>query len=157
MTLIKRKFRYTLEGILPGGVMEPVFVRPYISFNQISAATVVNLYEYDTNKNFWDLVQTAYVQEGENPESKFSKLIIKRYDGCGFLLETWPLEDAYFNKIEMWDWESNDYIDFEIHIRHKPIEMIKTEQSSQSIPCCFKMGIGQQKVKCPQCQHEFMS
>ena len=124
-TIIKRKFRWTLEFDADNFYVPPSFVklasRPNINIeeteiNYLNAKTwipgkatweTINVTYYDVagseNVDLWSWLATVYnfLDRGNNPtqasmRSDYAAIgTLKLYDGCGKDLETWTLEDCW--------------------------------------------------------------
>lgn len=105
--VFKRKFRWTLEGKLPGGDLKPVFVKvgsfPRIKETQIEQSIIVTIWEKslceESPGEFWTTVYPSVcLDAAETPKLGTFKLTL--YDGCGVAVEEWELESAYISKID---------------------------------------------------------
>ena len=181
--VFKRKFRWTVEGELPGGKLEPLFVkvtaRPIIEeteINFLSAKTwipgkaagweamTITAWELENNAKFWSVIQSAFDENPvECPPEKYSKFIFKLYDGCGCLMESWEISEAYvskFNFVEL-DYSSTELTDVEMVIRYKKVVYnngLEPGKSAEYLPHPLGLGMlgSPQKAKCPKCNHEFV-
>jgi hypothetical protein len=131
--VVKRKFRWTLEGDLPGGNLKPQFVRvaakPSISFEEIEIAPGTKIpgkYKWETIKvtiletpgEFWAAVYpSVYQNDAEMP--KFGTFKLTLYDGNGVRLEEFDIENAYIKNVEFEEWDhsysNEDAVSMEIH------------------------------------------
>jgi hypothetical protein len=162
--VFKRKFRFTLEGTLPGGKLEPFWVRA------VTRPTLPNpteefhcvVYEMDTteNKEFWKLIQSSLFENVPfAPEDKLGTFKLTMYDGCGQVMETRTVSEAYFSKCLFGDDLPGDTLSFEFYIRYRKLEIFETPGYKALPELCGGMGIGHlvsKQAKCPNCQHEFV-
>lgn len=132
---INRKYRWTLEGKLPGGEFEPIFVKYN---NSIERHKFLSTYENEISPNKWIVLNfkepfniTMFESKefcntivgpsicsdtGEIPQSE--TLYLTLYDGCGFELEKWQIENAYFKNLTIEEWDetlSEDKINMDIY------------------------------------------
>jgi hypothetical protein len=180
--VFKRKWRWTIEGNLPGGRLEPIFVkvaaRPQLNIEEIEVKVgnttswtpgkaewevlTVSLWDVaPDDKKIWPVLGSSYVEttDGKYPNSdKLSTFKLVLYDGYGVVMEEWELSEAYVSKFEFFD-ESPECTSVEVIIRYKKVEYKSMHKSWPSNPpSTTGMGLGSlggSKVKCPKCEHEF--
>jgi len=177
-TTFKRKYRWTIQAELPGGKIEEMFVKvsarpswePSGEHQNIPGKTewksiAFTAYEMDaTDKDrFWNVVESNHcVCMLDCPTEKLGNYTLKLYDGCGCLIESWLLKDAYIYLINFMEYSesSSEPIDIELNVNYKNAEW-KNHCDGKSpyeiIP--NKLGMGMMKVskvRCPKCQHEFI-
>lgn len=162
-TVFKRKFRYTLEGTLPGGTLEPTWVKiacrpphPDVTTGGTSEQCHFTVYEMELSSDFWKIIQNSVHENCPYaPEDKLGTFVLKMYDGCGQLLETHTLGEAYISSLVWGDDYSTEYLTFEFDVRYRKIASVPNTEY-KSLP--YHMGLGftsVSKTKCPNCQHEF--
>jgi hypothetical protein len=173
--VFKRKFRWTLEGKLPGGDLKPQFVkvgeRPRIEETQIEPNTWI------TAKHKWQSINVTIWEAswslcGESPgefwtivypsvfgsvQPKLGTFKLTLYDSFGVPLEEWELENAYINKVDFaeLDHSSSDesVVDIQIHYENSKRKVLFDFSIFSKIP---SMGCSQgKKTTCPKCEHEF--
>ena len=177
----KRKFRWTLEANLPGGRIEPIFVKvaarpnlnieeapigpcvvPKSEWEQITI-TIYGLdgWKDDKKEDFWKIIAHGWQPDTQTLEQGEFKIVL--YDGCGFALEEWELKEAYITAIDFseLDHSSSEQVDIELTIKYKAAiyKNLSTAENPRTHPAYSgtNMGIGQlgTKVKCPKCEHDF--
>lgn len=174
--VFKRKFRFTIEGDLPGGKLEQTFVkvaaRPQIDIEETEINFLANktwvprktlweemtvtVFEGGTENTFKTIMPSVCESGGDYPpQEKLGTFKVKLYDGCGCLLETWELHDAFIPKIRFGelDYSSSEIADFELQIRYKTITYTNslTAGKMEYLP----NYPAARKVTCPNCKHEF--
>jgi len=181
----KRKFRWTIEGNLPGGRLEPIFVkvaaRPCLNIEETEIKTeygkswIPGKAEWETltvtiwevaqdDKKIWPVLWPSYIETtgGEYPpQDKLGSFKLVLYDGCGVVMEEWELNDAYISALRFGelDHSSSEYTSIEATIRYKNVKYKSMHEcTAKNLPPTRSMGIGSlggSKVKCPKCEHEF--
>lgn len=169
----KCKYRWTLEGKLPGGDLMPQFVRvnnrPTLTIQEKEISPNVwilgdcegkwnstNVTILEASKEFWDAIQPSVCTDnGEIP--KLGTFTIRLYDGAGFELEAWELEDAYLKNLEF---EEVDHSSSTLNMVNMEIHYEKAKCKTSNLTnrnTLETMGLGTlgNNVKCPKCQHEF--
>ena len=177
--VFKRKFRWTIEGETPTGKLEPLFVkvaaRPQLDIeeteiNFLSAKTWIpgkqswqemTVIAWETDKIHWDALQSTMhnLDEGECPPEKHSKFTLHLYDGCGCLLESWELSEAFISKIRFdeLDHSASEQVDVELTMRYNKVvyKNALKEGVHPSLPYGGLACGSPHKVTCPKCRHEF--
>lgn len=176
--VFKRKFRWTLEGTLPGGELKPLFVkvaaRPNLNIEEIEQQNgtwipgkaeweAITITVWEATDEFWKVVTpSVHVDPGEAPEEKLGTFKLTLYDGCGFPLETWELFKGYIASVNFGDldFSSCELPTIEFTVKYKEVKYLPNpDRPSLSYPATTGgMGLGKlggNKVKCPKCEHEF--
>lgn len=179
----KRKFRWTIEGTLPGGELKPVFVkvmkRPTLQVDETNFLDpksfipgkgkwdVINITTWDVNEEFKKvIISSVFEDPTKTPLLSTFKIVL--YDGCGFGLEEWELEQAYIRKLSYLPIE-DDIENIEIEISYEQAKYKsfyskfpdQTPTPTPTLPMGMRpmgsMGMGfiGHKTKCPKCEHEF--
>lgn len=161
--IFKRKFRYTLEGTLPAGVLKPIFVkvsvRPNAELNLFSDGWhefQATISEMDTRNQFWSIMQESWYENGPPADDKLGTMIVTMYDGCGDVLERYHLHGAYLSKLLWGDDLPCEEVSFDMTFKFKSM----TFEKIKDVPTYHGVGLGlgslgSKKTKCPNCQHEF--
>lgn len=178
----KRKFRWTIEATLPGGRIEPTFVRvnhrPNLNVEEIeikagSATTwipgkteweamTITIFDLPDaeQKGFWVAALPSMVPDpAEYPaQDKLGTFKLVLYDGCGNAMEEWELVDAFISALRFSDLDPSPEAvnDVEFTIRYKSAKYKQIYKQTYA-HASMGMGIGSlgQKTKCPKCEHEF--
>src|SRR3989344_819847 len=128
----KRKYRWIIEGDLPGGKLPPYFckvtARPTLNIDDKKWETIaVTLFEFDLNDaTLWKIIETSSILDAMPavaPPEKLGNFKITLYDGWGFPLEEWIITEAYFCKVvrEELDHTSTSCFGVELTICYKNI------------------------------------
>lgn len=175
-----RKFRWTIEADLPGGKIEQTFVkvnhRPNLNIEETEIKTIPGKAEWEAltvtmwdmteadQKNFWPTALPSMVPDPTEypPQEKLGTFKLVLYDGCGVVMEEWELNDAFISAMRFEDTLSPDeVVGVEFTIRYKNVKYKSMHEYAASNPPSSKsrnMGLGtlgDRKVKCPKCEHEF--
>jgi hypothetical protein len=175
--VFKRKFRWTVEADLPGGKIEPMFVKvnarptPDIEETEINFLNgktwlpkdgwqdmTISTWDLDAKEDFWKVIYPSLIAEGECSPENYGKFKVCLYDGCGCMLESWTLEDAYISNVNFseLDHSSSECVDIEMNIRYKKATYKSEMLSGQYLNGGMGLGsFGNYKVTCPNCKYEF--
>lgn len=166
-TVYKRKFRWTIEGKFPGGEIEQHFVkvaaRPELSIEEVELNGVkfpasqkwqsVTVTSYDQPKQMYSALTESYFEvPKECPAEKKGTVTLRLYDGCGWLLESWELNGAYFSKASFIEYDTDDV---ELTIQYDSAKYTAKENLTSLPPHLSPPPPAPPKIKCPNCQHEF--
>lgn len=183
--VFKRKFRWTIEANLPGGRLEPTFVkvnhRPNLNIEETEiklgdnatawipgkaewealTITMWELTEAD-KQNFWPVVMPSMIPDPKEwpAQDKLGSFKLVLYDGCGVVMEEWELSDAFISAMRFEDTLSPCEpcgVDFTIRYKNVKYKPMH-EATAKNLPATRGMGLGSlggSKVKCPKCEHEF--
>jgi hypothetical protein len=166
--VFKRKYRYTLEATLPGGNVEPFWVKigcrptdPIVTTGGHSEQLHVIVYEMDLNNEFWKVIQPSLHENVPfAPEDKLGTFVLKMYDGCGMLMETHTMSEAYISSLVFGDTYPDEYVCFEFDVRYRKLTSVPNGEYKYIPPTFGGLGlcaIPAPKTKCPNCQHEFFA
>lgn len=181
--VFKRKFRWTLEGETNKGKFEPFFVKvqarptPDIEeteINYLSSKTwvpgkqnweriTVTSFGMDNSNDFWKTIVDVLhneVEQGECPPEKYGSYTLKLYDGCGCLIESWVMSEAYISKIAFGelDFSSSEETTVEFDISYKKVVYKNNcgpDGTLTYLPSPLGGGYKPNKATCPKCKHEF--
>jgi hypothetical protein len=145
--VFKRKFRWTIEATLPGGKIEPTFVkvnhRPNLNIEETEVKTeygttwvpgkaewealTITMWDMSETdqKNFWPTALPSMVPDpAEYPaQDKLGTFKLVLYDGCGVVMEEWELQDAFISAMRFEDTCSPcDPVGVEFTIRYKNVK-----------------------------------
>ena len=144
-TVFKRKFRWTLEGNIPGGRIEPMFVkvsaRPNLEieethlngtpiactkpeWEQITFTTFgFDEWTDDKKQEFWKVLSSCWNSETQLPCNETGEFKIVLYDGCGNAIEEWEFKEAYISGIifSELDHSPSEPTEFELTIKYKTV------------------------------------
>jgi len=120
-----RKWRYTIEffedgeSVTPQNFIKPS-ARPVENLNKDSdsiSITYFGVQDEDLKKLSNFLLKSAYREAGKTTAK------LKLYDGFGYLLETWVLNDVFFNSINF-EFTYDDFPDINCMIKYSDVEYI---------------------------------
>lgn len=118
-----RKWRWTIEGDLPGGKLKKKFIRlnsgPLRDVNNLCIdITIFDVVDWSQEDL---LVLQSSVYKDELPELGIFKLTL--YDGTAIIMEEWELIDAYISIFEFNDYDesSSDEISILMKINYKKV------------------------------------
>ena len=165
--VFKRKFRWVLEADLPGGKLEPRFVkvaaRPNLNIEEVEINYLGNtawipgksewqvihatIWEIEKDDKFWSVITSVFPMDpplkvGEYPPpEKLGTFKLTLYDGCGNAMEEWELKEAFVEAINFGelDHSSTEELNVELTIKYKPVNY-KANTSEAPLPSHPKMG-----------------
>lgn len=174
--VFKRKFRWTIEANLPGGRLEPTFVkvkrRPNLNIEETEVKTeygktwipgkaeweAITITMWDMTEggkqNFWPIVMPSMVPDPKEwpAQEKLGEFKLVLYDGCGVVIEAWEMSEAFISAVRFEDSFPTEPAGVEFTIRYKNVKYKHEATANRG------MGLGSlggSKVKCPKCEHEF--
>lgn len=177
--VFKRKFRWTLEATFPNGTkLNPTFVkvnsRPTINIeekeiNFLSDKTwvpgkhewqsiIFTVYDVDHTEidTLYKYISTLFDEANDLKEplpEKLCNLKLTMYDGCGVVLETWELEEAWFSAVNFGelDHSSSECCTIELTAKYKKVKYT----SVTPLPSFNPTPLPKHEVTCPSCSHKF--
>lgn len=151
-TIIKRKFRWTLEITWPGGFIPKNFVklaaRPKLSIDT-TEINFLNATTWLPGKAKWEPINVTYIDAahkdmgglydwiatlynfqddmalGMSEKSGWSGTgVLTMYDGCGSPLETWTMKSMWPESVDFGevDYASSDEMNIELTLRYSEVK-----------------------------------
>lgn len=122
---------------LPGKASWQTMTVTYIDVANLDVAPL-----YNWLASIYNFTDPINLQQGSRRSDYNATAILKMWDGCGSLIDTWQMDDVWPTAIDFGEvaYESSELSEIELTLRYSQVTYIPTCPNFTINPCCTPCG-----------------